>query len=84
MTNTVVFATAFLITFVGGALCLLRPHFVQALVLRFFSKHPILSALTFFKGFYATPYYIVVLRIIGLSALIISVVCAHSLIVLLR
>jgi hypothetical protein len=84
MSNALVFVTMFLVTFAGGVLCLLRPQSVQAFVLRFFSEHPILSTLTLFKGFYATPYYIVVLRIIGLGALFISGVCVYSLIVHLR
>jgi hypothetical protein len=84
MNHIMIFAISFLVSFVGGVLCLFRPHFMQTSALQLFSRYPTLSALTFFKGFYATPYYIVVLRIFGLGALIISGVCVYSIIILLR
>lgn len=84
MTKIAVFAGTFLVAFTVGVHCLFRPQFVQAYVLRFFSKHSILSAPTLFKGLYSSPYYIVVLRIVGLGALIVSGVCVSSLISILR
>ena len=76
-------AVTFLGAAAGGVLCLFRPHFVQNRVLQFYSKHRIFSSVTFFKGFHATPYYIPVVRFVGIGALIISGVCLYSVIVLL-
>jgi hypothetical protein len=84
MTDIINLAVTFLVATTGGVLCLFRPQLVQTYVLQFYSKHPILSSLTLFKGFHATPYYVFVLRIIGAGALVISGVCLYSVIVLLR
>jgi hypothetical protein len=84
MTDIIKLAVMFLFAATGGVLCLFRPQLVQTHVLQFYSKHPILSSLTLFKGFHASPYYVLVLRIVGTGALIISGVSLYSVFLHLR
>lgn len=84
MTAIIKLAVTFLVATIGGVLCLFRPQLVQTHLFQFYSKHPILSSLTLFKDFHATPYYVLVLRIVGTGALVISGVCLYSVILHLR
>jgi len=84
MTDIIKLAVIFLVATTGGVLCLFRPQLVQTHLLQFYSKHPILSSLTLFKGFHATPYYVLVLRIVGAGALLISGASLYSVFLHLR
>ena len=63
---------AFLSELSMGILLILRGNTVQAAMLGLIAKYPLLAVFVPFKRFRESPYYLLLLRIVGVAALIMS------------
>ena len=71
MSDTLFLALVFVISASNGFLCLFQAYKVQAVLLRICNKHRFFG-LVIGRWWVASPYYISILRMIGVGSLLIS------------